>query len=127
MTTRIEEGKYRLEVTDVSWINKVYIKYVDLPESNIVTINDFEPLPTDDSWLTLASDIKSYDKNIYILPRYAACIFAEDIWGNISDSDTVGIIIENELPSATFIINQKSDLEIGNTDLMDLKKRSTII
>lgn len=125
--TRVEEGQYRIEVDDISLIKKIYIKYINLPEDNIVELDDFTPLPAGTGWFTLSENVRFYDKNIYILPRYAACVFAEDIWGNMSDSSSAGIFMENEKQAASYIINSKSDLDaLGWTLYGDILVRTNL-
>ncbi|MCG8572218.1 MAG: hypothetical protein MJB14_18965, partial [Spirochaetes bacterium] len=108
---RLEEGKYNIAASDSTLIKDIHIKYIDLPADLDVDLDDFTPTPPGDRWLSIAKDIKTVNKNFNIMPQYAACVFAEDIWGNLSDSSSVGIFMENQLPESYYIINSKADLD----------------
>lgn len=125
--TRLEEGKYRVEAADVSMIKNIYVKFINLPASGTPVLADFSPIPPSEGWLTLDSEVRSYDKNLYVLPQYAACLFAEDYWGNISDAGSVEIFMENKLPATAFIISKKSDLDaIGWTLYGDVLVKTSL-
>jgi hypothetical protein len=109
--TKKETGRYNIIVTDKSKISAIYTKFVDLPSNDIIDINNFLPMPPGTDWVEQASNIETFNKDLYILPRHGACVVAEDIWHNITDSSSSGIFMENELPKTFFEINNKQDLD----------------
>ncbi|OHD06717.1 MAG: hypothetical protein A2Y34_05590 [Spirochaetes bacterium GWC1_27_15] len=105
-------GAYNINITESTSIKNIYMKDISLP-SGTTTLNHFGTLPSLISlngWVRLTSDVTSYTNSFFILPDKASCIIAEDMWGNVTNTDVLAGIMTNSNITGLIYINTKSDL-----------------